>query len=186
MKTTFTNSFKLHTSTVLLVLLTFTSGCFSSSTGNGEGDGDSGIIDEDLELQNGTGRFKDGNIPGAAEKVSGLFQDIHFAYNASTVDPEYSEMLKESAKELSKDKTLKAEVEGHCDNRGTPEFNLALGEARARSAEKLLLSYGATRSQVSIISYGEEIPLDPSNNENAYAKNRRVHFALYRDGKKGN
>ena len=165
-------------------LLLLTSGCFSSSSGNG--DGDSSIIDEDLELQNGAGRFKDGNIPVASERASGLFQDIHYSYNSSGIDPEYNEMLKGSAKELTKDKNLKAEIEGHCDNRGTPEYNLALGEERARNAQRLLLQYGANSSQVSIISYGEEIPLDPSNSEAAYAKNRRVHFALYRDGKKSN
>lgn len=175
-----------HSVIFLASLLLFTSGCFSSSSGTGDGDGDSSIIDEDLELQNGAGRFKDGNIPGASERASGFFQDIHFAYNSSGIDPEYSEMLKGSAKELNKDKSLKAEIEGHCDNRGTPEYNLALGEERARSAQRLLLQYGANSSQVSIISYGEEIPLDPSNSEAAYAKNRRVHFALYRDGKKSN
>ena len=185
MKITFSSpkqSFMIFASLLLL-----TSGCFSSSSGKGDGDGDSSIIDEDLELQNGgAGRFKDGNIPGASERSSGFFQDIHYAYNSSGIDPEYNEMLKGSAKELNKDKSLKAEIEGHCDNRGTPEYNLALGEERARAAQRLLLQYGANSSQISIISYGEEIPLDPSNSEAAYAKNRRVHFALYRDGKKSN
>lgn len=169
---------------IFITLILSLSACFSSTSGDSEGD--SGIIDEDLELQAGAGRYKDGNIPIAAERNSGLFQDVHFAYNSSSIDPEYNEMLKASSKELDSDANLKAEIEGHCDNRGTPEYNLALGEERARTIQKILLQYGANAKQVSIISYGEEIPLDPSGSEAAHAKNRRVHFALYRDGKKKN
>lgn len=168
------------------ILIISSSGCFSSSSGNGTGEDGTSIIDEDLELKNNAGRFKDGNIPAAAERSNGLFQDIHFAYNSSSVDSNYHEMLKMSAKELINDPSLKAEVEGHCDNRGTPEYNLALGEERARSAQKILLQFGANPSQINIISYGEEIPLDPGSSESSYAKNRRVHFALYKEGKRGN
>lgn len=169
---------------ILSMLVSF-SACFSSSSGKGDGDGD-GIIDEDLELQNGAGRYKDGNIPTAAERSSGLFQDVHFAYNSSAIDPEYTEMLKASVKDLVSDTNLKAEIEGHCDSRGTPEYNLALGEERARSVQKMLLQFGAPAKQLSIISYGEEIPLDSGASDSSHAKNRRVHFALYKDGKKNN
>lgn len=164
----------------LLLTLGMT-GCFSSSSGTGGGDGDgSALIDEELSLGEDA-RFGSGNIPGAKGRDSGPFQDINFAYDSSSVDSRYHEMLRMSAQELVKDSTLKTEVEGHCDKRGTQEYNLALGEERAKAAAGLLVQYGANPRQVSTISYGSEIPLDPSENEAAYAKNRRVHFALFRE-----
>ena len=168
------------------LLIAFTS-CSSNSSGTGSGDGDgSAITDEDLALGNGNSRFGAGNIPGAASRDSGPFSDIHFGYDSSALDAEYQAMIKASAQELNKDPNLKTEVEGHCDKRGTPEYNLALGEERAKSVSRMLTQYGANPSQISTISYGEEIPLDPSDNDSAYAKNRRVHFALFKEGKKRN
>jgi peptidoglycan-associated lipoprotein len=151
------------------------SGC-SSMGGKGKGDGAEHFSDEDLALQQK--EYGEGNIPEAAE--GGLFADIHFDYNSSTVGEEYRDKLKQDAKTLMADPSLHAEIEGHCDKRGTNEFNLALGAERAKSAAKMLIEYGVNRNQVSTISYGEEIPLDPRDVEEAYAKNRRVHFALYR------
>jgi peptidoglycan-associated lipoprotein len=69
-------------------------------------------------------------------------------------------------------------IEGHCDERGTSEYNLALGERRARSAFDYLKTLGVPTTQLSIISYGKEVPLDPAKNEAAYARNRRAHFAV--------
>lgn len=168
-----------------LIALSFTSACSSSSgTGSGDGDG-SAITDEDLKLGNGNSRFGSGNIPDAASRDGGgPFSDVHFGYDSSQVDPEYQSMIKSSAQELVKDPSLKTEVEGHCDERGTPEYNLALGEERAKAVARLLVQYGANSSQISTISYGEEIPLDPSKNDAAYAKNRRVHFAIFKEGQR--
>ncbi len=172
----------------LLMIAGFTS-CSSTSSGTGEGDG-SAITDEDLSLGSnnlGGARFGSGNIPDAASRDGGgPFSDIHFGYDAAGVDSEYQSMIKASAQELIKDPMLKTEVEGHCDKRGTPEYNLALGESRAKSVSKLLIQYGANPKQITTISYGEEIPLDPSENDSAYAKNRRVHFALFKEGQKAN
>ncbi|HMO18621.1 MAG TPA: OmpA family protein [Oligoflexia bacterium] len=171
----------------LLVFTTLTSlillgGCFSSSSGSGSGNGDaSALIDEELALNGGEARFGGGNIPLASERESGPFSDIHFAYDSNAIDPRYNEMIRASANELIRDPSLRTEVEGHCDNRGTQEYNLALGEERAKAVARLLIQYGANPKQISTISYGEEIPLDPADNEAAYAKNRRVHFALFRE-----
>jgi peptidoglycan-associated lipoprotein len=74
--------------------------------------------------------------------------------------------------------TVKIQIEGHCDERGTNEYNLALGERRANSAKKYLISLGMPADQISTISYGEEKPLDPGHNEEAWAKNRRGHFIV--------
>ena len=165
---------------LLLSLLAFLScstflSCSSTTSG---GDGESGTIsDQDLDLDES--RYGDGNIPSAS--AGKIFQDIFFEYNSSAVKPEFQEQLRKNAGTMKADASLKVEVEGHCDKRGTSEYNLALGEERAKATASLLINYGAAPSQVSTISYGEEIPLDPADNDSAYAKNRRVHFALGRN-----
>ena len=70
--------------------------------------------------------------------------------------------------------------EGHCDERGTVEYNLALGERRAQATRDYLVSLGVEAGRLSTVSYGKERPLDPSSTESAYAKNRRAHFAVSR------
>jgi peptidoglycan-associated lipoprotein len=77
-----------------------------------------------------------------------------------------------------KNPSVKIQIEGHCDERGTVEYNLALGERRANSAKRYLSSLGLTVNRVSTISYGKEKPLDPGHNEEAWAKNRRDHFIV--------
>jgi peptidoglycan-associated lipoprotein len=67
-------------------------------------------------------------------------------------------------------------VEGHCDERGSVEYNLALGERRAKAAKEYLVSYGITASRITTISYGKERPFDPGHDENSWAQNRRAHF----------
>ena len=73
---------------------------------------------------------------------------------------------------------IKVEVEGHCDERGTNEYNMALGERRATAAADYLRSLGVSGDRMRTVSYGEELPLDPRHNEEAWAKNRRVHFSV--------
>ena len=163
-----------------LILVSFFLGfaaCSATSSGGQKGDGVPTFSDEDLALAEGQ-RYGDGSIPEAKE--GGLFQDVYFEYDSAVVLPEYQEMIRQNAAVLQKDPTLHAEIEGHCDRRGTNEYNLALGEERAKSVAALMVSFGAAPSQISTISYGEEIPLDPADNDTAYAKNRRAHFALYR------
>ena len=73
---------------------------------------------------------------------------------------------------------MKIQIEGHCDERGTVEYNLALGERRANSAKRYLTSLGIPENRISTISYGKERPLDPGHNEEAWTKNRRAHFVI--------
>ena len=147
-----------------------------SASGDGSGDSSSEISDQDLALQNS--RYGEGNIPKA--DADGPFKDVHFGFNSSSVEGSDLADLESHAKVIQGDPTLKIEVEGHCDKRGTAEYNLALGERRARSVASGLAKFGAPKSQISIVSYGEEIPLDPSDSEDAYAKNRRAHFAVFK------
>jgi peptidoglycan-associated lipoprotein len=109
---------------------------------------------------------------------SKLLNDIHFHYDKYDINREDEGILKENAAFLKKNPKMKIQIEGHCDERGTTEYNLALGERRANSAKKYLVSLGITSDRISTISYGKERPLDRGHNEQAWAKNRRAHFIV--------
>ena len=87
-------------------------------------------------------------------------------------------MLAENARRMQGKAGSRVSIEGHCDERGTVEYNLALGEKRAAAAKDYLVNYGITADRVSTVSFGEERPLDPSGTEEAYAKNRRDEFIV--------
>jgi peptidoglycan-associated lipoprotein len=118
--------------------------------------------------------------PGIEGEVleSKLLKDIYFDFDKYEVRPEDIGILKENAALIMKNPTLKIQIEGHCDERGTAEYNLALGERRANSAKKYLVSLGIPADRLSTISYGKEMPLDPGHTEGAWAKNRRGHFII--------
>jgi peptidoglycan-associated lipoprotein len=118
--------------------------------------------------------------PGIEGKVleSALLKDIRFDFDKYDIRPEDVEIMKENAALLSKNPNLKIQIEGHCDERGTAEYNLALGQRRASSAMKYLVSLGIPADRLSTISYGKEKPLDPAHTEEAWAKNRRGHFVI--------
>jgi len=118
--------------------------------------------------------------PGIEGEVleSKLLKDIYFDFDKYEVRPQDIGILKENAALIMKSPTLKIQIEGHCDERGTAEYNLALGERRANSAKKYLVSLGIPADRLSTISYGKEMPLDPGHTEEAWAKNRRGHFII--------
>ncbi len=109
---------------------------------------------------------------------SKLLKDIHFDFDKYDIRPGDAEILKANASLLMKQPTVKIQIEGHCDERGTIEYNLALGERRANSAKKYLISLGMPTDRISTISYGKEKPLDSSHNEEAWTKNRRAHSII--------
>jgi len=118
--------------------------------------------------------------PGIAGEVfeSRLLKDVHFDFDKYDIRPGDADILKENAALLMKYPKVKIQVEGHCDERGTSEYNLALGERRANAAKNYLLSLGISTDRISSISYGEEKPLDAGHNEEAWTKNRRGHFVI--------
>lgn len=101
-------------------------------------------------------------------------QTIYFAFDNATIAGDYEAMLAAHAKYLSAKPSLKVTVEGHADERGTPEYNIALGERRAQAVANYLQALGVQADQISIVSYGEEKPLLLGQNEEVYAKNRRA------------
>ena len=105
-------------------------------------------------------------------------EDIYFEFDSVQLTPEAQLILTKKGKWLRDNPTATVTIEGHCDNRGTNEYNLALGEGRAQSAKTFLMDLGIDDSKLNTISYGEERPLDPRQTENAWAKNRRAHFVI--------
>jgi peptidoglycan-associated lipoprotein len=118
--------------------------------------------------------------PGIEGEVfeSSLLKPIFFDFDKYDIRPADTEILKGNSALLKKFPNMKIQIEGHCDERGTNEYNLALGERRANSTKKYLTSLGITADRVSTISYGEEKALDPGHNEEAWAKNRRANFLV--------
>jgi len=115
----------------------------------------------------------------AAVPVSGL-ERIMFDYDAFTLSAEAQEILTRNAAYIKANKGVKVVIEGHCDERGSDEYNLSLGERRALAAKAFLVSLGVSESQLTIISYGEELPLDKSRGEAGWSKNRRAEFKAVR------
>lgn len=109
---------------------------------------------------------------------SKYLKDIHFDFDKYNIRPDATAVLKKSAEYLLAHPTYKIQIEGHCDERGSVEYNLVLGERRAESAKKFLVNLGVDANRLSTISYGKEMPLDPRHNEEAWAKNRRCHFII--------
>lgn len=103
---------------------------------------------------------------------------IHFEFDRYHLLPEAKQILTESARMLTMYPEAKLSIEGHCDERGTIEYNLALGEKRARAAQDYLINLGIDPSRISIISYGKERPLDLRHNEEAWYMNRRDEFKI--------
>ncbi len=132
---------------------------------------------QDRELEKSLVAKKERGIEGQVFE-SKLLKDIYFGYDKYEIRREDEEILKENAAFLKKNPKMKIQIEGHCDDRGTAEYNLALGERRANHTKKYLVSLGIASDRISTISYGEERPLDPSNNEEAWAKNRRAHIVV--------
>ena len=107
-----------------------------------------------------------------------VLKDIHFEFDKYNLTPQATAVLRENAETLMSERGVRILIEGHCDERGTDEYNLALGEKRALTARDFLVRFGIDKSRISVISYGEERPLAPEHTEEAWAKNRRAHFGI--------
>ena len=105
-------------------------------------------------------------------------EDIHFAFDSFLLDVEAEHILGEKAAWLQDNGGASVQIEGHCDERGTSDYNLALGERRANAVQQYLSVLGIDSGRLSTISYGEEQPLDPGHDETAWSRNRRAHFVI--------
>ncbi len=114
----------------------------------------------------------------AAAAMAEAFADLRFDFDKFDLKPEARETLKKAAAYMTANKDVTVVIEGNCDERGTVEYNLALGEKRALGAMKFLVDLGVDKGRIKTISYGKERPLDPGHTEDAWAKNRRDHFVV--------
>lgn len=131
-----------------------------------------------------SGAGADGATSGiTVESLSGdgavagmVIGDIFFDFDSSALSDEAQEQLKKNAAWMEKNPLVNVTIQGHCDERGTDEYNLALGERRATAAKEYLITAGVNAGRLTAVSFGEEMPFDPGHNEEAWAKNRRDHF----------
>ena len=109
------------------------------------------------------------------QKITGL-STVHFPFDSATVSDSEAKLVSQDAKWIKAHPNVKIQIEGHCDERGSVEYNLALGERRAKVIYRALIDEGIDKNRLSVISYGEERPLVQGDSEEAYAKNRRANF----------
>jgi peptidoglycan-associated lipoprotein len=121
------------------------------------------------------------DIPGGAfTGEGGPLADIHFELDSAALSDEARATLEKHALWLQGQRGTRVTIEGHCDERGTVEYNLALGEQRARATRDYLVSLGVGQDRLRVVSFGKERPLATGSDESSYAQNRRAHFAVGR------
>lgn len=113
-----------------------------------------------------------------AKPAMPVCDDVFFDFDKYNLKEESKATLENDASELKKFSDLALTIEGHCDERGTEDYNMALGEKRAKAVKDYLVSLGIPASWMTVISYGETRPFDPGHDEEAWAKNRRAHFVI--------
>ena len=112
------------------------------------------------------------------EQMKSALDKIYFDFDSDALSEQSRKALTSNAAYLSKHSNASVSIEGNCDERGSAEYNLALGEKRAKAAQKYLSTLGVADSRLSIISYGKEKPADPGHDESSWAKNRRDDFVI--------
>ena len=152
----------------------------ASSTGSGgAGQGQSQTGGRKSSVDSGSlDRLRRGE--GSATPTSSPLKDVFFAFDGYDLDPAAREILKGNAKWLRANPSAIVQIEGHCDERGTNEYNLALGTRRAAASKDYVVQLGISTDRVSTISYGEEIPVCKESNEECWAQNRRGRFVIVR------
>lgn len=122
-------------------------------------------------------------MPKYREEKS-AFEDIHFDFDKYDIQENAKPILQKIASWLLKNPSAKILIEGHCDERGTSEYNLALGDRRARAVRDYLVALGIPSGRIEMISYGKEKPICTEKTEECWAKNRRAHFVILREAEK--
>jgi len=175
---------------LMLMLGAFTfAGCATQSggtKGSSRGGDDSGGDDSGGDVTRGVGVQEQGKIYSssldksfdAGEDKDGTIYDVFFAYDKYALSSQARDILDNNAKILGMNKGAKVSVEGHCDDRGSNEYNIALGDRRAQSVKKYLTRVGLDGNDISTVSYGEEKPFCEGFGNECWQKNRRAHFVV--------
>jgi peptidoglycan-associated lipoprotein len=130
------------------------------------------------ESQPDTAEVKESSSSAEKLNAQGVLKAVHFDFDKYDLRPDAIRTLGDDAAAMKQHAQFKVRIEGHCDERGTVEYNLALGEKRARAARDYLVSLGTPAQRLSIISYGKERPIEPGHNEQAWAANRRAELVF--------
>lgn len=171
---------------ILVLMLALSAGCAKKKVG-GEpvaetkvetpaDTGKQGLTPEEQALQE---RERQAKLKAEKAKQTLISEKIYFDFDKFDLKPQYKEVLKAKAEILKAYPGWNMLIEGHCDERGTEEYNLALGERRSRAAFEFLVILGVDSSRMKIVSFGEEKPVDPGHTEEAWAKNRRDEFRVF-------
>ena len=140
--------------------------------GGGEASASAGIGEEGLAGQPSLAQFEEtGTVVGG-----GVYRDVSFAFDSYQLDSMGMDAVQHNASILQNDSGKRVEIEGHCDDRGTSEYNLALGAKRARAVKDALVGMGIGTDRMDTVSYGEELPLCSEPSESCWATNRRAHL----------
>ena len=150
----------------------------SGSDGKSAGDGRAGATKESNvpSTSSSLDQLKAGKPP--VTSASSPLKDVLFEFDSYDLRGNARDVLRSNADWLKSNPSARIEVEGHCDERGTSEYNLALGAKRSQTAKDYLVSLGISPERVSTISYGEEIPVCTEHNENCWRQNRRARFVV--------
>lgn len=138
-------------------------------------------VDEEAERAAEAARLRAEQLKAEADAMARetfVNDDIYFDFDSSVITPDAQILLRSKAAFMRNYPDTTVEVEGHCDERGTEAYNMALGERRAESAKSFLVNLGIDPLKIYTISYGEERPIDPDHNEAAWSRNRRGHFVI--------
>ncbi len=149
-----------------------------SAPAEGQGTGASSLSPYDSsQLNNETGGSGSGewNDQGATQNQRRV---VYFQLDSSVIDPPFMAVIRDVAHYLLQNPSARVVVEGHCDERGSQEYNMALGQRRAEAVKGIILAEGVAAEQVETVSYGEERPAEPGHDEMAWAKNRRAELAF--------
>lgn len=172
---------------ILLILVgaLVLAGCGKKTPTVPDGPGSTAVEGSDTGSTPGEGQVGEGrDLPGASGSPTGgpagVTNVIYFDFDRSDIRPEYASLINAHAKYLSGSGTVKIRVEGHTDERGSREYNIALAERRAQAVRRALMLQGAGDAQLTTVSYGEERPAAVGSDESAYEKNRRVELVYGR------
>lgn len=152
------------------------SGCGTFKRGKDRDAGVDELMPEQLE-----GDFALSERHEAGDRITDvMFENVLFAYDSFQIAPGETAKIERVATYMSQNPGVSLVLEGHCDERGSREYNVSLGEYRALAVRAHLIRLGVDAERIQTLSYGEEQPLDPGHSESAWRVNRRVEFALYR------
>ncbi len=162
---------------MLVIAMMLTAGCSSKSAvksteGTQNASSSSAVDSQSSSLPSGRTGY------GFDKWQTGPLGDLFFDFDSSVLSTDAQEQLKQNTAWLTANSSRNVLIEGHCDARGTSEYNLALGERRAASAKEYIVKLGVASSRLESVSLGSERPFDTGKNEEAWAKNRRAHFVV--------